>query len=106
MCYKTLFPNYSLPTSKTVVKMGRAFFTKCVDKTKAALSARIGEIALTMDLVTLPKTSKSYLVSTGHFITNDFRVEAFSLGCIRMKEVKPNIIIYSPALTLDTYNFV
>lgn len=87
-CFKKLFPNYDLPSSDVVWRHAKKFHDSCMSAIKISLGKRIGDVSVTIDLVTLPKTSKSYLVMTAHFLNELYEMEMLSLGCIRMKEVK------------------
>lgn len=86
-CFKQLFPNYTLPSSDVVCRMAMKFRDSCLTAIKSTMQSRIGPVSVTIDLVTLPKTSKSYLVMTAHYMNSDYGMEALSLGCIRMTEV-------------------
>lgn len=92
-CFKKLFPNYELPSSDVVWRHTKKFHESCIKAIRVSLGKRIGDVSVTIDLVTLPKTSKSYLVMTAHFLNEDYEMEMLSLGCTRMKEVR--IIIFS-----------
>lgn len=87
-CFKKLFPNYELPSSDVVWRHSKKFYDACMVAIKASLAKRICDVSVTIDLVTLPKTSKSYLVMTAHFLNELHEMECLSLGCTRMKEVK------------------
>lgn len=91
-CFKKMFPNYSLPSTYIVEKTAATAMDKVLKLLKESLRERFGDAAVTMDLVTLPKTSKGYLVSTLHFLTSNFEIEQLVMGCVRMKDVSFNYL--------------
>lgn len=86
-CFRKLFPNYSLPSTYILEKTAATAKNKVIELLKESINKRVGDVAVTMDLVTLPKTSKGYLVSTLHFLTPKFEIEKLVIGCVRMKDV-------------------
>lgn len=87
-CYKMLFPNYTLPCPNTIIKIAKEFDSKSLTMIKASLRERRSDVAVTMDLVTLAKTSKTFLVMTAHFLNKNYELQVISLGSVRMKEVR------------------
>lgn len=56
-CFRKLFPNYSLPSTYILEKTAATAKDKVIELLKESLNKRVGDVAVTMDLVTLPKTS-------------------------------------------------
>lgn len=100
-CFRKMFPNYHLPSPYIVEKTAVAAKGKVMKSLKESVKQRVGDAAVTMDLVTLPKTSKGYLVSTLHFLTPKFQIEKLVIGCVRMKDVSFNYYLIALMTFMD-----
>lgn len=73
--FHTLNPYYHLPTRPSLVNKISLLYDKCLEQVKTLLQNTEGKIAITGDGWS-SRQSRSYFVSTGHFISRNWKLKS------------------------------